>query len=248
MPELLAKHLHEWLEKRYTPNPDGYLCINSKARPYLSDNVVKYGVHRAMAKLGIVTPRVHVGIHCFRHGVTSELLEFGTPIHVVTRLMRHGDSQVTVNPYAHIIGNAERVASEHLSRKIEAQLESIGVSEVDSNSVSRLCKTPGENSTACANRGSQSGVPQRMTRRLLGSRSISRSLRGLLRRREFLFWVSGITDRLAGVKIGSLAYRANPLRKLERCGTMSYFCGVENLLGLSLGLLLPPVCFGHLSS
>lgn len=61
--------------------------------------------------LGIHVPKgVHVGIHCFRHGVTSELLESGTPIHVVTRLMRHGDSQVTLNHYAHIIGNAERVA------------------------------------------------------------------------------------------------------------------------------------------
>jgi integrase len=135
MPELLAKHLRDWLEKHYTPNPDGYLFINSKGRPYLSDNVVKYGVHRAIAKLGIQVPKgVHVGIHCFRHGVTSELLESGTPIHVVTRLMRHGDSQVTLNHYAHILGNAERVASERLSSKIEAQLESEGV---DSISVSK---------------------------------------------------------------------------------------------------------------
>ena len=65
-----------------------------------------------MAKLEIVTPKgAHIGIHCFRHGVTRELLEPGTPIRVVTRLMRHGDSQVTLNHYAHIIGNAERVAS-----------------------------------------------------------------------------------------------------------------------------------------
>ena len=32
-------------------------------------------------QLGIETPKgVHIGIHCFRHGVTSELLESGTPI------------------------------------------------------------------------------------------------------------------------------------------------------------------------
>lgn len=56
-----------------------------------------------------------VGIHCFRHGVTSELLESGTPIHVVTRLMRHADSNVTLEHYAHILGDAERVASEKFS-------------------------------------------------------------------------------------------------------------------------------------
>jgi site-specific recombinase XerD len=50
-----------------------------------------------MAKLGIVAPKgAHAGIHCFRHGVATELLEAGTPIHVVTRLARHGDSKVTI--------------------------------------------------------------------------------------------------------------------------------------------------------
>lgn len=78
-----------------------------------------------MAKLGIGTPKgVRIGFHCFRHGVTTELLESGTPIHVVTRMMRHSDSKVTLNHYAHIVGDAERVASERLSDKLRVQLES----------------------------------------------------------------------------------------------------------------------------
>lgn len=128
MSELLTKHLRDWLTKHYQPNTDGYLFTNSKGKPFLSDNVVKYGVHRAMAKLGIETAKgVHVGIHCFRHGVTSELLESGTPIHVVTRLMRHADSNVTLEHYARIVGDAERVASEKFSQRIGqniTQLES----------------------------------------------------------------------------------------------------------------------------
>ena len=136
MSELLTKHLQDWLTKRYKPNVDGYLFTNSKGKPYLSDNVVRYGVHRAMAKLGIETAKgVHIGIHCFRHGVTSELLESGTPIHVVTRLMRHADSNVTLEHYAHIVGDAERVASEKFSQRIGqniTQLESD--SELESTS------------------------------------------------------------------------------------------------------------------
>lgn len=134
--ELLAKHLLNWLDKYYDPNPDGYLFINSKGRPYRSENVILSGVHGAMEKLGIETAKgVHVGIHCFRHGVTSELLESGTPIHVVTRLMRHADSKVTLEHYAHIIGDAERVASEKFSQRIGqniTQLESD--SELESTS------------------------------------------------------------------------------------------------------------------
>lgn len=68
-----------------------------------------------MDKLGIERHKgVHVGVHCFRHGVTSELLEGGTPIHLVSRITCHGDSKVTLDHYAHIIGSSERDAAEIL--------------------------------------------------------------------------------------------------------------------------------------
>ena len=63
------------------------------------------------------------------------MLESGTPIHVVTRLMRHADSNVTLDRYAHIVGDAERVASEKFSQRIGkniTQLESD--SELESTS------------------------------------------------------------------------------------------------------------------
>jgi integrase len=136
MSELLAKHLRDWLDKHYKPNVDGYLFINSKGKPYLSDNVVRSGIHRAMEKLGIETAKgVHVGVHAFRHGITSELLESGTPIHVVTRLMRHADSTVTLEHYAHIVGDAERVASEKFSQRIGQQITQLeSDSELESTS------------------------------------------------------------------------------------------------------------------
>src|SRR5258708_36573379 len=65
-----------------------------------------------MAKLEIVTPKgTHIGIHCFRHGVTRELLRVwhsDPRRHAVDAPWRF---KVTLNHYAHIIGNAERVAS-----------------------------------------------------------------------------------------------------------------------------------------
>jgi hypothetical protein len=48
-------------------------------------------------------------------------------------MMRHGGSKVTLDHYAHIIGDAERTASELFSRRIGAQLESD--SELESSSV-----------------------------------------------------------------------------------------------------------------
>jgi integrase len=137
MPQLLEKHLRDWIANSYRPNPECYLFTNPAGQPYRSDYVVKYGVHRAMARLEINTPRgAHIGVHCFRHGVTTSLLESGTPIHIVTKLMRHGDSRVTLEHYSHIISNADREESEKLSRRIGqnmAQLES--ESELESTTV-----------------------------------------------------------------------------------------------------------------
>ena len=61
----MAQKLAFRLAKHYKQNAEGYLIMNSKDRTYLSDDVVRFGVHRAMSKLGIKTPKgVHVGIHC----------------------------------------------------------------------------------------------------------------------------------------------------------------------------------------
>lgn len=123
MPELLERHLRYWLEKsRYIPNREGYLFVNSKGKPYLSDYVVKQ-VHKAMAKVGIHRPKgARVGVHAFRHGASSELLDAGIPVNVVSRLMRHSDSTITLNSYAHSVRDSERVASEKHSKKIEERL------------------------------------------------------------------------------------------------------------------------------
>jgi integrase len=56
------------------------------AQEQLRTQQQRYGIHRAMSRLGIQTPKgVHIGVHCFRHGVTTSLLESGTPIHINDR-------------------------------------------------------------------------------------------------------------------------------------------------------------------
>jgi hypothetical protein len=81
---------------------------------------VEYGIHRAMAEPGIETPKgAHVGFLCFRYGAPSWQLASGTPINVVTRHMRHADSRVTLEHYAHIVGDIVRIAfSERIGQNI----------------------------------------------------------------------------------------------------------------------------------
>ena len=140
MPKLLERHLRYWLDKsRYVPNPEGYLFVNSKGRPYLSDYVVKQ-VHTAMAKVGIHRPKgARVGVHAFRDGASSELLDAGIPVNVVSRLMRHSHSTITLNSYAHSVRDSERVASEKHSKKIEEKLVQLeSTPEMESTSVKTI--------------------------------------------------------------------------------------------------------------
>lgn len=139
MTGLLERQLSYWLTNHPVRNSAGYLFVNSKGRPYLSDYVVKQ-IHKAMAKLGIPRPKgVHVGVHAFRHGATSELLDAGIPVNVVSRLMRHSDCKITLDNYAHLLRDSERSASEQLSKKIEQKLVQL---ESTPEMESTLTKTP----------------------------------------------------------------------------------------------------------
>ena len=52
----------------------------------------------------------HVRLHDFRHTVVSLLLQLRTPPHVVQRIARHADFDVTLSIYAHTDLDAMREA------------------------------------------------------------------------------------------------------------------------------------------
>jgi len=80
-------------------NPDGRWLAGPRC------GVVKYGIHRTMAKLGIETAKgVHVGTHCFCHGVTSELLESGTPSRWITTRTSLASGRVASEKFSQRIG------------------------------------------------------------------------------------------------------------------------------------------------
>jgi hypothetical protein len=61
--------------------------------------------------------------------------ETGATVHVVTRLMRHADSRVKLEHYAHIVGDAERVATEKFSQRIGLNIDQLeSDSELESTS------------------------------------------------------------------------------------------------------------------
>jgi integrase len=57
-------------------------------------------------------------LHPFRHMAASELIENGVAPSVVQRQMRHSDSRITLQKYAHVIGDAQRRSVNSLAGRV----------------------------------------------------------------------------------------------------------------------------------
>ncbi len=113
MPSALEATLRNYLRHCWTSNPTGRLFANRKGtHPRWRDNVVKYGLKPVLRKLEI--PEENAGLHCFRHGLATELAERSVPITVLQQQMRHADVRTTLRVYAHAIPQSQRDAMESL--------------------------------------------------------------------------------------------------------------------------------------
>jgi integrase len=76
------------------------------------DNAVKIGLKPVLRKLGI--PTANTGLHAFRHGLATELVEASVPVTVLQNQLRHSDVKATLKVYAHVIPQSQRDAMENL--------------------------------------------------------------------------------------------------------------------------------------
>jgi integrase len=87
-------------------NPEGFLFLNRNGRPYAANKVVEYGLWPVLEKLGIE----RAGMHAFRHCHASLLMDVGANPTVAKGQMRHSDARITLEAYAHMIGDSQRDA------------------------------------------------------------------------------------------------------------------------------------------
>jgi integrase len=111
----LERRLKDFLRSHFRENPSGYLFVNRNGNTYSIGKVTEYGLWPVQDKLGIP----HTGLHAFRHGAASEMIEDGAPLTVVQRQMRHRDARTTLQKYGHVVGDAQKRAVNTLAQKIE---------------------------------------------------------------------------------------------------------------------------------
>jgi integrase len=108
MPSALEPVLRNHI-MRMKPNLAGYLFpTRDGSRPRSRDNVVRVGLKPVLQKLGI--PSKDTGLHAFRHGLATQLVDASVSLSVLQKQMRHSDVATTLRIYTHAIPQSQRDA------------------------------------------------------------------------------------------------------------------------------------------
>jgi integrase len=128
MPSTLESVLQNYLKSNWQPNPSGILFpAKCGTRSRSRRNVVTIGLHPVLRKLGI--PTLNAGLHAFRHGLATELVEQSVPISVLQNQLRHSDVATTLRIYTHAIPQSQRDAMERISLQSVRNAESVPFAE-----------------------------------------------------------------------------------------------------------------------
>jgi len=101
--------VREKLQAHLVGHTNELLFVNGRGRPYSRNKVVQTVLHPVVDKLGISRKGRRVGLHAFRHGLASMLLQT-TGAAVAQRQLRHADPATTLGIYGHVLGDDQRVA------------------------------------------------------------------------------------------------------------------------------------------
>jgi integrase len=88
----LVQLLRDWIGNRKF----GYVFPSNAGTPLLNSNVLEDDLHPVLAKLGIEKK----GMHAFRHGRVTVLVESEVPMHTINAWIGHG-SEKMVERYTH---------------------------------------------------------------------------------------------------------------------------------------------------
>jgi integrase len=108
----IAQNLAEVLRRFIGDRRQGLLFVNKAKRPYTSSGKV---VQKRLWPLCDALKIPRAGFHAFRHMHATLLLETGATPKVAQRQLRHADSRVTLDHYAHLIDTSHREAVERLA-------------------------------------------------------------------------------------------------------------------------------------
>jgi integrase len=113
MTTALEAKLRDYVHTHWKPNAGQILFPDQTGKRSRSrEGVVVYGLKPVLKQLGI--PSDNVGLHAFRHGLATELVEAAAPLTVLQQQLRHANISTTLKLYSHCIPESQRAAMEQI--------------------------------------------------------------------------------------------------------------------------------------
>ena len=99
--------LRDSVQNHWKPNTRQSLFPNVQGdRPRSRKSVGVFGLKPVLKKLGI--PNHNLGLHAFRHGLATELVEAAAPLTVLQHQLRHADIKTMLKLYGQVIPQSRR--------------------------------------------------------------------------------------------------------------------------------------------
>lgn len=112
MPPELEARLRAHLQRH--DGKSDLLFVNHRGRPFSANKLREKKLHPLLGQLGIERG----GFHALRHGPASALLaDHATPA-LVQKQLRHSDARITLQTYAHVIGDEQRVLVQNRAARL----------------------------------------------------------------------------------------------------------------------------------
>ena len=113
MPSALEAVLRNYIQRHWKPNPGGILfATRNGLRSRSRDNVVRVGLKPVLRRLGI--PDKDTGLHAFRDGLATQLVEARVPLSVLQKQLKQADVATMLRIYTHAIPLSQRDAMENI--------------------------------------------------------------------------------------------------------------------------------------
>jgi integrase len=112
-PVPMSSNVEKVLREHLVGHTSELLFVNRRGRPYSRNKIVEQVLRPALDAVNIPRKGRRIGLHAFRHTISSILLDVAAPT-VAQRQLRHSSASTTLGIYGHVIGDAHREAMERV--------------------------------------------------------------------------------------------------------------------------------------
>jgi integrase len=91
-----------------------------ETRHFIAENVVRQELVPILKQLQIPIVARQTSFHAFRHLHASMLLAAGAPAPVAQAQLRHSDPRITLEIYAHVIGDSHREFVDSVAKNLDS--------------------------------------------------------------------------------------------------------------------------------